>query len=252
MFRNLIIIFFLAACAGTQFEGAPRQRSADDQKEKSDKKANEPKPEATRELPAPADEPAAPADPGSSDDHDQTEDSALGEDGETQDADPQLGEDGEEIARRAKPDYAACSALPLAGLRSYGECGEGQGVVVVNDGLTPQMTCCPLGKDVLSSEAAKRHQPRTGKCQDGEVLTGMHDAKSGTGLCTALNSKLKIKSLKPSIYSKGVLVALEMALIAASYNASDTCICPVGSIAVGGHSASDNVCTEQCAEIGPK
>lgn len=248
MYRYLVMMICLTACSSTQFGAGERKRHSEEQRPESPARQSEP----TRELPAPGDEPSAPADPGSKEGPEQTEDPELGEDGETRDDDPELGEDGEEIARRAKPDYAACSALPLAGLRNYGECGDGQGVVVVNDGLTPQMTCCPLGKDVLSGEAAKRHQPRTGQCLNGEVLTGMHDAKSGTGLCTALNPKLTIKGLKPSIYSKGVVISLEMALIAASYNASDTCICPVGTIAVGGHSASDNVCTEQCAEIGAK
>lgn len=163
-----------------------------------------------------------------------------------------LEEDDETITKKPRIDYAACDSIPAAGRQSYGQCAEGSVVVVVNDGLTPQMTCCPVQGKFLSKNASERQQIRIGACGAGEVLTGMVEPRTPTSLCSKLAPGLKIGATAPSQYVKKGAASLSMALIVASYNANDTCVCPEGTIALGGHTPKDNSCTEQCAVIDLK
>ena len=147
-------------------------------------------------------------------------------------------------------NYDACKALPASGKRGYGKCNSEEVTVIVNDGKAQEMTCCPIGgKNILSSKASDLFVERTGTCQSGEVQTGMIDAKSSRLYCSRINETyLKLSSAVPAIYVKGALLGI-MGEIAASYNNSDTCICPEGTASVGGHTASDNRCAEQCVKI---
>ncbi len=159
-------------------------------------------------------------------------------------------ENGEKVIRA---DYTACIALPAAGKRGYGKCEDNLVVVIVNDGKAKEMTCCPLGgKNILSSKREDLHIQRTGTCQANEVLTGMLDPHAPSGFCSKINDKyLKLSSPVPSQYVKGNAPGV-MGQIAKSYNVSDTCICPEGTISIGGHTSQDNKCSERCVEIEAK
>lgn len=159
-------------------------------------------------------------------------------------------EGGEKTVRA---DYSACAALPSAGKRAYGKCDDNSVVVIVNDGKAQEMTCCPLaGKNILSVKSGDQYIQRTGSCQADEVLTGMVDPEAPSGYCSKINNKyLKLSPPVPSQYVTGS-VSGQMGLIAKSYNVSDTCICPEGTVAIGGHTAQDNKCSEQCVKIEAK
>lgn len=150
------------------------------------------------------------------------------------------------------PDYTSCLQLPKSGKRGYGQCGANEVVVIVNDGGAREMTCCPLASPIiLSQKADERYITRSGRCQSNEVLTGMV-SEQGTGYCTKINTSLvKLTTPVPSIYVTGQFPGV-MGEIARSYNISDTCICPEGTVAIGGHTPQDNTCNEQCVKIEKK
>lgn len=102
-------------------------------------------------------------------------------------------------------------------------------VVIVNDGKAQEMTCCPVGQNVLSSVAAEHHVVRTGLCLADEVATGMKDPATPTVLCTKINSAyLKLSAATQAKYVTGKLPGV-IGQIAASYNVNDTCLCEEGS-----------------------
>jgi hypothetical protein len=159
-------------------------------------------------------------------------------------------DDGTKVIRA---DYTACAALPAAGKQGYGKCADNSVVVIINDGKAQEQTCCPLGgKNILSSKESERHVLRTGSCQSDEVLTGMQSATGNSGYCSKINTKyLKLSPSVPSQYVKGNAPGV-LGQIAKSYNVSDTCICPEGTVALLGHTASDNQCAEKCVKIEEK
>jgi len=150
------------------------------------------------------------------------------------------------------PDYTNCLQLPRNGKRNYGQCADNEVVVIVNDGQAKEMTCCPLSSPIiLSQKADEKHVVRSGRCQSNEVLTGMLSAQ-GSGYCTKINTALLTLSAPvPSVYATGTFPGI-LGEIARSYNVSDTCICPEGTVAIGGHTPQDNTCTEQCVRIQKK
>ena len=150
------------------------------------------------------------------------------------------------------PDYTSCMQLPKNGKRGYGQCGDNEVVVIVNDGQAKEMTCCPLASPIiLSQKPDERYITRSGRCQTNEVLTGMVSAQ-GTGYCTKINTSLvKLSTSVPSVYATGQFAGI-LGEIARSYNVSDTCICPEATVAIGGHTPQDNTCTEQCVRIQKK
>ncbi|MFO0679501.1 MAG: hypothetical protein U0169_23445 [Polyangiaceae bacterium] len=152
----------------------------------------------------------------------------------------------------ASPNYTSCAALPNAGKRGYGTCPANQVVVIVNDGKAQEMTCCPVSANVLSAVPAEQNVVRTGLCQADEVATGMQDPSAPRVFCTKINATfLKLSSPVPSKYVNGNAPGA-LGAIARSYNVSDTCICEEGLVVIGGHTASDNKCTEQCVRIEKK
>ncbi len=152
-----------------------------------------------------------------------------------------------------KVNYETCASLPASGKRGYGKCNDGEVVVIVNDGKAQEMTCCPVtGKNILTKIDAEKFVERTGTCQANEVLTGMKEPQTPTIFCSKINDKfLTLSTPTPSLYVNGNASGI-MGQIAASYNVSDTCICPEGLVAVGGHTAKDNKCAEQCVTIEKK
>ncbi len=146
------------------------------------------------------------------------------------------------------PDYMVCASLPTQGKRGYGMCDADQAVVIVNDGTSREMTCCPIGRNVLSPSAADHNIPRTGLCQADEIATGMTDPAAGV-LCTKINTQfLKLSAPTKAQYVNGNAPGA-LGVIAKAYNVSDTCICPEGSVVIGGHTTRDNKCEDQCVSI---
>lgn len=158
--------------------------------------------------------------------------------------------DGSNDSKVVAADYKSCASLPAAGKQPYGKCGDNEAVVIVNDGSTQEMTCCPLtGQIALTTDESQMHMERKGACLEDEILTGMLDSKSGTGYCTKINTdSFRLSKPVPSQYISGKLLGV-MGTIAQSYNWGDTCVCPEGTVAIGGHSPQDNFCGEQCVEI---
>lgn len=149
----------------------------------------------------------------------------------------------------AAPNYTTCAALPAAGKRGYGQCDADKVVVIVNDGTAQEMTCCPVGANVLSTAAAERHVLRTGTCQADEVATGMQDPNTPGVYCTKINARyLKLSAPITSRYVNGNVPGV-LGQIASSYNVSDTCICDEGTVVIGGHTPRDNRCEEKCVRI---
>jgi hypothetical protein len=152
----------------------------------------------------------------------------------------------------APPKYADCVKLPNAGKRGYGKCAADQVVVIINDGKAQEMTCCPIGANVLSSVGTERDVLRTGFCGADEVATGMENPSTPGVFCSKINATyLKLSSRIPSVYTTRSMPG-DLGIIANSYNNNDTCICPEGSIMVGGHTPADNRCTDQCVRIEKK
>lgn len=159
--------------------------------------------------------------------------------------------DGGSIIKEFNADYKSCLQLSKSGKRGYGTCGDNEVVVIVNDGAAKEMTCCPLASNsILSSLANEKHVARAGTCQPEEVLTGMQ--QNYGSYCTKINTNLV--KLSAPIQSQFVTKSFPGLLgqIADSYNVKDTCVCPEGYVAIGGHTTQDNRCTEQCVRIEKK
>jgi len=151
---------------------------------------------------------------------------------------------------RAAPNVSSCAALPEKGKSKDGMCQSDMVLVIVNDVTAEEMTCCPVGMNVLTSNPAERHFIRT-KCENDEVATGISRPNF---YCSKINTTY----LKLSVESSSLFVTPQSGLtqeeknIASSYNRSDTCICPKGSIVVGPHELTDNTCAEKCVQIQKK
>ncbi|MCA9665663.1 MAG: hypothetical protein KC503_08745 [Myxococcales bacterium] len=150
----------------------------------------------------------------------------------------------------ALPNYTACAALPAAGKRGYGTCPAGNVVVIINDGKAAEMTCCPLGgTNVLSTNPAEINVMRIGFCNADEIGTGMLSVAGPMIYCTKFNTKyLQRTAPVTAVYTKGNAPGI-LGVIAKSYNVNDTCICPEGSMIIGGHTPSDNKCLDQCVKL---
>ena len=145
------------------------------------------------------------------------------------------------------PDYSQCAKLSTLGYGS-GQCDANQVVVIINDGEAGGRTCCPIGKNVLSSLPAEMNQIRQGTCLADEVSTGISSSQN-TPFCTKINTQfLMLQSVGVATYgsrsSQGVLGPL-----AKKYHENDCCACPEGSVTIGGHTLSDDKCTDQCVKI---
>ena len=155
-----------------------------------------------------------------------------------------------------QPNYGACASLPGAGKMKYpARCGDNQVVVIINDGSAQEMSCCPLnGTSIFSPNPAELFQERAGRCQVDEVGVGMISSSDGRIYC----SKLNVQFLKLGPPQKAQYVSLtsnispEIRAIAQSYNVLDMCACTLGTILLGGHTATDNVCTDDCAAVQPR
>ncbi len=240
---TLIALFGLAwvtlACASSDFSGgAPSAKKAGSKgKEKTEE------PEA--EKPDPDD-----TDTDGKDVTDDKDTAAAAAAEEAKNAPTDLLEQDGVLA--APVNYDACKSLPASGKTAYGKCQENAVVVIVNDGKAQEMTCCPLsGKNIFSKVPAELFVARSGLCQANEVLTGMANTSGGV-ICSKIYTKyLTLTTSVPSVYVVGNTPGV-MGEIAKSYNVSDTCICPEKTVAIGGHTASDNRCGEQCVVIKKK
>lgn len=247
MSRNLKIATFVAAlvwawaagaCSNSDFSsGSPAAKKG---KSKPKEEAEEPEVE----------EPQPQEDDTDQMDQEEEDDKDLDSASSTKDAPTDLIEQDGETS--APINYDTCKGLPSAGKRAYGKCAENEVVVIVNDGNAQEMTCCPLtGKNIFSKNTAELFVARTGLCQTDEVLTGMTNT-TGSIICSKINAKyLTLGTPVPSQYVVGTAPGI-MGEIAKVYNVSDTCICPEKTVAIGGHTSSDNKCGEQCVVIKKK
>ena len=146
------------------------------------------------------------------------------------------------------PDYSQCAKLPSGGYtKGGGQCDANQVIVIINDGKSAGKTCCPIGKNVLSTVPAEMNQVRQGTCLADEVSTGISTMTAP--FCTKINTQfLKLQSVGVATYgvksSAGALGPL-----AKIYHKEDCCACPEGSVTIGGHTLSDNQCADQCVKI---
>ena len=152
------------------------------------------------------------------------------------------------ISTSLVPDYGQCAGLPSAGYFYRSACPANQVMVIINDGESGGMSCCPVGKNILSAVPAEVHQVRQGVCLADEVATGLQ-GNQVTTLCTKINPALKLLPAGSATRVKSNNVQGSLRAIAASYNKKDCCICPEGSILSGGHTLSDNTCRDQCVKI---
>jgi hypothetical protein len=150
----------------------------------------------------------------------------------------------------ATPDYTTCAALPQAGKRGYGKCDAQQVVVIVNDGKAQEMTCCPVqAQNILSTKPDEQHVQRVGLCLGEEVATGMVEPHAPGVYCTKINTQyMRLSAPVVATYVNNDVPGV-LGQIAATYNVSDTCICPEGFVVIGGHTAQDNTCADQCVRI---
>ena len=170
------------------------------------------------------------------------------------------GDDGKIVENEPKPtplpldfeladiSYALLSTTSTTTLGLL-KCANSEVMIFVNDGTAHGITCTNIGKNVLSVIPSELNQSRKGLCLANEVATGMASLDT---YC----SKINTKSLM--IESKGVAQYIRkdtpgvLGTIAAKYNMHDFCACPEGSILLGGHSPSDNLCQDACGKIVPK
>lgn len=144
------------------------------------------------------------------------------------------------------PDYTLCAALPTKGYAALGACEKDQVLVIINDGKAAGRSCCPVGKNILSAVPAEVNQARQGVCLADEVATGL--SAMTAPMCTKINPALTLQAGPPATYGKKN-TAGKLGPIAATYHNSDCCACPEGSVMIGGHSTSDNSCSDQCVTI---
>lgn len=253
IYKILLIAFLLPACSESGFTGSGAAREPRNSKEPSSDDGNPDKDKTNTDK----DDPKVRSDKDDRKDdlgeEENDSDASIDFDDSEDESKPDGFIDIENGERVINADYSTCATLPAAGKQGYGKCPDNSVVVIVNDGKAAEMTCCPLGgKNILSTKDAEKHQLRTGVCQANEVLTGMQSSTAGTGFCTKINEKyLKLSSPVPSQYVNGNAPGL-IGQIAKSYNVNDTCICPEGTIAIGGHTSADNRCGEQCVKIEEK
>lgn len=147
-------------------------------------------------------------------------------------------------------DYHKCASLPTSGKTKYGRCLSNSVMVVINDGVAKEQTCCPLASsDLLSPYVSDLYIPRSRFCEDNEVGVGQKDLK--TIYCSKIDEqKFEITRKVASQYAKrSMLDSSDLQVIAAKYNKGDTCICPEGSIIIGAYYREDNLCMDQCGYI---
>jgi hypothetical protein len=154
-------------------------------------------------------------------------------------------------------DYKTCATLPAGGKSGYRQCPLNSAVVIVNDGKKAELSCCPVADpSFFSTIPTEQNIVRNGMCGSSsgvfdEVLTGMIDT-SPRLFCTKIDTtRFLLSSPVPAIYSVGTMAG-DLGPIAASYNNGDTCVCPAGTLAIGGHTKSDNTCGEQCVQVVKK
>ena len=153
-----------------------------------------------------------------------------------------------DISTSLVPDYAQCAGLPSAGYFHRSACPENQVMVIINDGDAGGMSCCPVGKNILSAVPAEVHQVRQGVCLADEVATGLR-GNNVTTLCTKINPALKLLPAGSTTRIMANKAPGSLKAIAASYHNKDCCICSEGSILIGGHTMSDGSCRDQCVKI---
>lgn len=163
----------------------------------------------------------------------------------------------EEIGQsQLTPDYTSCAARPNSKQGYPAKCADGHVMVVINDGRAQEMTCCPVKEArIFSKTTSELYIERAGRCAADEVGVGMISATASTIYCSKINTNLvELGPTQTARYAKsgsGGLSA-ELQSLASIYNVGDTCVCPDRMILVGGHTASDNVCQDQCVEILPR
>ncbi len=161
-------------------------------------------------------------------------------------------EPGNTFPPKAEIDYSVCASLPENGKRGTGQCNANEVIVIVNDGTAGEMTCCPVGANVFSTEASERNIRRVGKCGQDEVATGIEDLSKSIVICTKVDTRfLKTEFRATSIYAKSGSTG-NLGTLAKAYNIGDCCVCPEGSVFAGNHTSSDNKCTDECVAIVKK
>jgi hypothetical protein len=157
-------------------------------------------------------------------------------------------------------DVGKCINLPSRGLVDYGsspQCAANSVVMMINDGSSKEMTCCPLaGKQVLSINPSELNQRRNVKCDADEVATGMIDSAGPVLLCSKVDTRFFKVSLdtKVAAYARRNMdsLSVEMRSLVEQYNVNDTCICPENYIVLGNHTLRDNQCEDRCGQIVKK
>jgi hypothetical protein len=157
-------------------------------------------------------------------------------------------------------DVGKCINLPSRGLVDYGsspQCAANSVVMMINDGSSKEMTCCPLaGKQVLSTKPSELNQRRNVRCDSDEVATGMIDSAGPVLLCSKVDTRFFKVSLdtKVAIYARrnADSITVEMRSLVEQYNVRDTCICPENYIVLGNHTLKDNQCEDRCGQIVKK
>ncbi len=150
-------------------------------------------------------------------------------------------------------DYAQCAGFSGLGQQHGGRCADDRVVVIINDGKAGGITCCPIGKNVLSTIATERHVLRSGSCLTDEVSTGFENIANSQVYCTKVNPLLAVETAGTSRYmSRGSTSDASLNALVRSYNQGDCCACNPGTIIAGNHSSSDNKCTDRCVRIKTK
>jgi hypothetical protein len=166
-------------------------------------------------------------------------------------------------------DYQICKSGAHGNMRYNAKCPANSVVVAINDGMGQEMTCCPVsGQNIFSNNPNDLWIPRTGQCAGDEVGTGMISADNSAIYCSKLNPKLGIKQTVSAVYvgpqaqvcnrngctssNPYANLSPELADLASVYHLNDLCFCPAGSILIGGHTGTDNICRDRCVQVGIK
>ncbi|MCX6119612.1 MAG: hypothetical protein NT027_18905 [Proteobacteria bacterium] len=149
-------------------------------------------------------------------------------------------------------NYNQCKGVPFMGrLGRYGICPVGSAVVIVNDGKSKDMSCCPLmDPSALLIGPGTRNIPRTGLCLSDEILTGMWNPSAG-GYCSKVDvSRYKLST--PVIVKITDPLSPELRHIGTAYRNGDACFCPEGMISIGGHVPTNGYCADRCVNLIPR
>ena len=158
----------------------------------------------------------------------------------------------EAVPPKLELNYNTCATRPENGRRSTGKCNANEVIVIVNDGTAGEMTCCPVGTDVLSAVEAEQNIRKQGKCGPDEVATGVEDLRNSVVLCTKVNTQfLKTEPRASAVYAKSGTPGI-LGTLAQAYNIGDCCVCGEGSVFIGNHTSSDNTCSDECVAIVKK